>query len=333
APGAGREPSTAAERALAGLFAEVLGVPGVGVDDGFFDLGGHSLLATRLVARVGAEFGVRLGVRAVFEAPTVAAMARLLGTGAGDSLAVLLPLREAGALPPLFCVHPAAGIGWVYAGLLRHLPDRPVHALQSRGLSRADALPATLDEVVKDYLEQVRAAQPTGPYSLLGWSFGANVAHAMAAALREEGEEVALLALLDGYPTRPTGEVFSARDPEVLAALLRSLGHRAEPAPASPAEFRERLADGPLADADPDRLAEVFAANLTLMTAGTTARFDGDVLFFTATADKADGSPVPADWLAHVTGGVEEHRVDCRHGEMTRPEPLAAIAAVLADRL
>ncbi|MFE9749522.1 amino acid adenylation domain-containing protein [Saccharothrix saharensis] len=335
---AGRAPATPAEQVLATLFAEVLGVPEVGVDDGFFDLGGHSLLATRLVARIGAEFGVRLGVRAVFEATTVAAMARRLADGPADDAppAVLLPLRADGSAAPLFCVHPAAGVGWVYAGLLPHLPDRPVYALQARGLSQPDARPTSLDGMAKDYLDQVRAVQPNGPYHLLGWSFGAGVAHAMAAALREEGEEVATLALLDGYPTAATGEVHSARDPRVLAALLRSLGYPDDPAPVSVADFAARVADGPLADVVPARLtdlADVFADNLTLMGEGTTAHFDGDVLFFAATADKTDLSPVPADWRAHITGDVDVHAVDCRHGDLTRPGPLAAVGAALAAHL
>ncbi|KJS51349.1 hypothetical protein VM98_37660, partial [Streptomyces rubellomurinus subsp. indigoferus] len=103
-----------------------------------------------------------------------------------DPLDVLLTLRVSGERPPLFCVHPAAGIGWVYAGLTRQLdPGHPIYALQARGLARQDdELPSDMAAMAEDYVARIRPVQPTGPYHLLRWSPGALVAHEMAARLQ-----------------------------------------------------------------------------------------------------------------------------------------------------
>src|SRR5205085_10216353 len=103
-------------------------------------------------------FGVDLGPRQVFQAPTVAQLAALVGGDAArDEMDVLLPIQPRGEQPPVFCVHPALGLSWCYAGLVRYLPrGTPVYGLQARGIGRPEPLPDTLEDMAEDYLDHVR---------------------------------------------------------------------------------------------------------------------------------------------------------------------------------
>ncbi|PXY51656.1 hypothetical protein CIT14_22260, partial [Virgibacillus profundi] len=94
-----RAPRTIVEELLAGIFADVLGVDAVGVDDSFFDLGGHSLLATRLVSKIRSTLDVELSIRSVFQSPTIAELARVAEGATGARRAI--EVRERPEVLPL----------------------------------------------------------------------------------------------------------------------------------------------------------------------------------------------------------------------------------------
>ncbi|GLZ37989.1 non-ribosomal peptide synthetase [Actinokineospora sp. NBRC 105648] len=328
----GRAARTPRESVLCGLFEEVIGVDGVGVDDNFFELGGHSLLATRLVSRARQVLGMPLTVRTMFRRPTVAALCakRDDADGLDGGLGVLLPLRTGGVGAPLFCVHPGMGISWSYSGLLRHLAS-PLYGLQT-SVPTEPGLPGSVEEIARRYVREIRAVQPHGPYHLLGWSFGGLVAHAAATLLQDMGERVALLAAMDAYPV-PAGRTTEVTPDETLSILIGE-----PPAdyawPAQPYDIAEeaRRANPVLAmltTPEVTALATAAANHARLMDRFTPGNFDGDLLLFTAEGSHTPDGP-PADrWLPHVTGAVRTHEIAAGHLRMTDPAPLAAIAEVL----
>ncbi|QYN17777.1 non-ribosomal peptide synthetase [Amycolatopsis sp. DSM 110486] len=326
--------------ALRRLFADVLERADVDPHDNFFELGGYSLTAARLVGTIRRSLGTDVAVRTLFEAPTPVALAARLGadrrTERASSLEPVFALRATGSGTPLFCVAPAAGIGWVYSGLLGWLgAGNPVFALQSRALGEPAALGESAEEIVAGHLARIRAVRPHGPYALLGWSFGGAVAHRLAARLQAEGEVVELVSIMDGYPAR-TGRPRDPQDPELIGELLASLGLD-EGLPGQDFVKIVSHEDSPLAGLPEDvarRLPAVFAGNVAVAGLPDDAPvYTGPVLFFLATEGRDETFPEPADWAPYVAGEFEVCEVPVAHGELTSPAALAVVGPELARRL
>ncbi|MFF0885026.1 amino acid adenylation domain-containing protein [Streptomyces sp. NPDC003456] len=319
-----REPRTAHEEKLCSFFSELLGVEKVGIDDDFFALGGHSLLATRLSARIRKQFDVSLPLSTIIKYRTVAELAVVLLTGGAhdehaDPFAVVMSLNSdpGTGKAPVWFFHGGGGVGWGYFSFVLHLEGRQGYALQSRGFDGTDVLPGSVEEMVEDYLAQMLAIQPDGPFHLIGWSYGGTVAHAVAAELQRRGHQVAFLAILDSLPAQ-----------EGFAQL----------AGRAVAEYREDLEGyfGQFVKTDNkaqflDTMAKVLANNQSAMAKYHSPVYSGDVLFFNA-ALKDEGSWAHL-WRPYVLGSIEEHDVQATHGDLHMPAPVAEIFEVINRKL
>ncbi|MGH8921489.1 MAG: alpha/beta fold hydrolase, partial [Actinomycetes bacterium] len=285
-----RAARTPHEELLGELFAEVLKRPEVGVHDDFFELGGHSLLAIRLVGEIRSALGIKVSVRTLFENPTVAGLAARLGVDTADEVFdVVLPLRAKGDGPALFCIHPAGGVSWCYASLLRHIPRRhPVYGIQARGIAEPHPLAGSVDEIAADYGDRIQAIQPDGPYCLLGWSFGGLVAHAMAERLRADGHQVGLLAMLDTYPREGLPEHRDISQAEVLRYLAVEYfgvdGAQVpdEPLPGEVADVLDAKGLVSMSESQLAAVADIMLNNSALARRYQPGRFDQELLFFGA---------------------------------------------------
>jgi amino acid adenylation domain-containing protein len=222
-------PRDEVEAELAALWAEVLGVPRVGIHDDFFALGGHSLLAVRMMSGVKARFGRELPLTALFQGATVEQLAALL-RGGGETAATtpLVPVQPQGSRPPFFLVHGIAGTVLRYAALGRALaPDQPFYALRSLGSEAGEEPLGTVEEMAAAYVEAIRGVQPSGPYYLGGWSGGCAIAFEAAQQLVAAGEEVAALVLMDGRAPTPGAEQEEHDEVYLLSWLVRELGRPA----------------------------------------------------------------------------------------------------------
>ncbi|HVR98384.1 MAG TPA: YqcI/YcgG family protein, partial [Thermoanaerobaculia bacterium] len=344
-------PRTPVEERLAGLFAEVLAVERVGASDSFFDLGGHSLLAVRLIAEIRRRFGRDLPLSVLFEKGTVEALARLLSGGPETRpWSPLVSIQTGGSRLPFFCVHPAGGNVLCYEALARQLgPDQPFYGLQAAGLEDGVELCGSVGEMADRYLAALREVQPIGPYQLGGWSFGGVVAFEMARRLRDLGEEVLLLALLDTTP--PTRRI-AVDDEGMFLRFAHALAEGAGKDFAGLSEEVLRRAPderlGFLVEQGkqagflpPDtglsevrRFMDVFQGNIAAGRAYIPGVYPEGLVLFRAVdrSASADDDGV-LGWSVLAEGGVEVCDVQGNHRTMLLEPNLAALARALEQRL
>jgi amino acid adenylation domain-containing protein len=332
-------PRDEVELRLARIWEDLLGRSPIGVTDDFFSLGGYSLLAATLLIRIETGFGRSLPLAAIFQAPTIEELARLLrreGEDAPETTLVRLQPGDPSARPPLFLIHPAGGRALAYFELASLLGALwPVWGLQD--VAPVDDVPRTVEWLVEEYLRHLRAVRPEGPYYLAGWSFGGRVAYEMARRLLAAGEEVAFLGMIDTGLVEPPER--QASDAELLVEAiagelpfdLEDLRQAADPV-AAVVERAQRAGllplDYPVSAAR--HLLELFKAHLEAARTWRPQPYPGRLTFFAAEEQPEDLADEPTHGWHALAAELDLVRVPGTHVTLIRdPKNLR----VLADRL
>jgi thioesterase domain-containing protein len=283
------------------------------------------------MALIGQRFGKKLPLSALFSGATVEDLTGLLCRQEPQGLDdCLIPLHTGGAGRPLFCAHPTGGHIFCYADLARHLgADRPLYGIQARGVEGALDPHTEVEAMATHYINSVLTVQPEGPYFLAGWSLGGAVAFEMCRQLQAQGDEVALLALLDtrapssreGYPDElalladfaqtlgvdwrrlsPSAEEFSRLDGDQRLSLVVARAKEAELIPPE------------MSFDDVRRLFKVYNAH-----AQAGLRYDPPAIAARVTLMKASetwerhSGDYTEGWSALAAGGLDSHQVPGTH--------------------
>jgi amino acid adenylation domain-containing protein len=200
----GREyvaPRNGLQQQLVDIWEELFKLHPIGVTDSFFELGGHSLQMIMLIARVEERLGKRVTMAELFNDPTIEHLSELIGHGKENLLqSLLVPLQTQGTSLALFSPHASAGHVWCYKELVQYLgQDQPFYGVQARQPDTGLVFHTQIEAMASDYVEAIRSVQPHGPYLLGGWSMGGVIAFEMARQLQAQGEQIAMLALMDAH--------------------------------------------------------------------------------------------------------------------------------------
>ena len=223
------------ERRILEIWKGVLGVPEFGIDDSFVAFGGDSFSAIRLNQEIEICIGRRISVDVLLEADTVRRLVQFLEKNGKPihTLALSAAKKQSFRLRPLFCIYGIYLYKHLADALGKRFPtygiyiDAEIHGLETQSpqenLRSANepvvrSLPS-VEQLASLYIREMRAAQPEGPYQILGSSFGGVVAFEMANQLQAMGESVHLLAMLDSFAP-------GFRRPNTLSGWIREVRSR-----------------------------------------------------------------------------------------------------------
>jgi amino acid adenylation domain-containing protein len=190
-------PRTQTEQRIGEIWKKAMKWESVSVQDDFFESGGNSLLAVAIITNINKELQCTLPLHTIFEAPTIEKLAHQVGRAEDSSSSRLVCLLSTGTKPPVYC-WPGLGGYPMNLRLLANTVDinRPFYGVQAYGINSGENPFSSIREMAAEDIKEIKRIQPTGPYTVWGYSFGARVAFEVAYQLEQSGDHVEQVFLI-----------------------------------------------------------------------------------------------------------------------------------------
>jgi amino acid adenylation domain-containing protein len=343
-------PRTATERALTEIWGEMLGRSQIDIGDNFFDMGGHSLMVIRLVDRVNRTLNVHLSISDLFQNPTIGEMARAI-----DELPIvgrtypagIVQIQPGSADRPVFYLPSLGGTAFEFAPLSAKLEtSRSMLGIEFHDLKVDDSVFRSMERMADVIIQRIREVQPVGPYTLMGYSFGGNLAVEVATQLIAVGEVLEPVILLDAYARGSLRELLGIRRLAVHVRILRRLDFKQSCRYVfSGIQHRllfrrsEKSSDRAIAfeDGVEQRLGKVSKACAKAFKTHVPQAFSGRIVLLRAT-DISDWVEVvdrsgSNGWSSMCEGGADVISINCGHLDVFKEPHVTLIAAQLGNLL
>ena len=293
-------------RTVAQVWQKVLRTPVGGPEDDFFEAGGDSLKSITFMMDLERALGLELPLTLITEAPKFARLCEALREHRTTHYVPLVSLKSGDGSPPVFIIPGLGGYVAAFFPMTRRMTyPGAVIGIQARGLSGEDPPHASVEAMAAEYLREVKARQPDGPYYLCGYSFGGLVAFEMARRLRESGDEVALVGLFDTlmsplrWPLRSWLSIVRRRMAQSAAGVVAAPVHTW---PAAIWKMGHRASEtlGGLLKSASAGVLKVAAREMIASARYRPGFYPGELTLFTP-AEREPGLPSPqAFWLKHA---------------------------------
>jgi len=311
-------PRTPNEETITKIWAEIIGIEIIGVQDNFYDLGGHSLLAIQIVAKIDEVLGKSIPISAFFQSPTVEGLANIIQINdLTPNPTYLTPIQTGGEKPPLFCVPAAASTAMRFKLLSKHLgQNQPLFGFEYPGMDGNSKPMTSIPEMAQVFNLELMKIQPQGPYYLAGMCYGGNVAFEMAQQLTISGHRVAFLGILDSNYAprrRKTLHYYYHKVRGFINQLI--LGKETQPG-----EFIRMRKNWRSQSSDPinQRINRVFRSNIIARLAHSSPPYPRKITKFSTSWVVAKRAT--EQWRKATSFGLDDHLVPGTHQRRNRED-------------